>query len=102
MINFSFNISWPWFTAAPMVDYFDKTWRVSKNKSLAIQLSKLGKTLIGFSFHWLSRNDHAGVMLELSLFRHFLIIEFCDNRHWNHEKGRYVNYDDPEEVEKYW
>ena len=67
-----------------------------------IQISKSGNTLIGFYFRWDSRCDHAGVMLDLSLLRHFFIINFYDNRHWNHEQDRYVNYDDPVEVEEYW
>lgn len=104
MINFSFNVSWPWFKPIEdwQKDYFCKTWNLTKHKSLEIQLSKAGKTLIGFDFRWDSRCDHAGLMLDLSLFRHFFIINFYDNRHWNHEKDRYVNYDDPTEVEEYW
>jgi hypothetical protein len=104
MINFSFNISWPWFKHMDpwQVDYIEKTWKISKHKSLEIQLSKAGNTLIGGSFDWHTRRDHAGVMLELNLLRHFFIINFYDNRHWNDEKGRYVNYDDPKEVEKHW
>lgn len=104
MINFSFNISWPWFKTpwALQKDYIEKTYRLSKHKSLEIQLSKAGNSLIGLSVDWSICRDHAGLMIDLSLFRHFFIINFYDNRHWNHEKNRYVNYDDPEEVEKYW
>jgi hypothetical protein len=102
MINFSFNISWPWSNSTRQVDYIEKTWKITKNKSLEIQFSKLGNTLVGVSFHWLSRCDHAGVMLDMSLFGYLFMIHFYDNRHWNYKKGRYVNYDDPEEVEKYW
>jgi hypothetical protein len=100
MINFSFDLSWPWSTWKNQTDYFTKTWRVSKNKSLEIQLSKAGKTLLGVAFRWDINTDHAGVMLELNLFRHFFIINFYDNRHWNDDENRYVNYDNPEEVEK--
>ncbi len=107
MIDFSFNISWPWFKPIEgprfnQIDYIAKTWKLAKHKSLEIQLSKAGNSIIGGSFKWDINTDHAGVMLELSLFRHFFIINFYDNRHWNYEKNRYVNYDDPEEVEKYW
>lgn len=104
MLSFSFYLSWPWFKPIEgwQKDYFCKTWKLSKHKSLEIQLSKAGKTLIGFDLRWDSRCDHAGLMLDLSLFRHFFIINFYDNRHWNHEKDRYVNYDDPVEVEEYW
>ena len=103
MISFSFNISWPWFK--PMepwqVDYIEKTWKLSKHKSLEIQLSKAGNSLIGGSFRWDAKCDHAGVMLDINLFRHFFVINFYDNRHWNYDENRYVNYDNPKEVEEY-
>lgn len=103
MINFSFNISWPWFKSSDrQVDYIEKTWKLSKHKSLEIQFSKAGNSLIGAILDWSMRCDHAGLMVEFSLFRHFFIINFYDNRHWNYEKDRYVNYDDPKEVEEYW
>ena len=104
MINFSFNLNWPWFKPIKnwQKDYLCETWKITKNKSLEVQLSKAGKTLIGFSFRWDSHCDHAGVMFELNLFRHFFIVNFYDSRHWNYDENRYVNYDNPEEVEKYW
>lgn len=104
MINFSFHLNWPWFKTDYewSKDYFYKPWRVTKHKSLEVQVSRGGNTLVGGSFRWDARCDHAGVMLELNLFRRFFIINFCDNRHWNDEKNRYVNYDDPDEVEEYW
>lgn len=103
MISVSFYLSWPWFKSMDrQIDYIEKTWKLSKNKSLEVQLSKASKALIGTSFSWDTKCDHAGVMFELSLFRHFFIINFYDNRHWNYDENRYVNYDNPEEVEKYW
>lgn len=103
MISFSFDLKWPWFKASErQVDYIEKTWSLTKHKSLEVQLSKAGKSLIGGIFRWDTHCDHAGVMLELSLFRHFFIINFYDTRHWNYDENRYVNYDNPAEVEKYW
>lgn len=104
MINFSFNISWPWFKDFETLhhDYFYKSWRVTKNKTLELQVSRGGDSIIGTSFDWRVNTDHAGVTFDISLFRRFIVVSFCDNRHWNDEKGRYVNYDDPKEVEKYW
>lgn len=104
MINFSFHLNWPLFKNNYdwCKDYFYKSWRVTKHKSLEIQLSKAGDTLVGTAFRWDTHCDHAGVMFELNLLRHFFIINLYDNRHWNDEENRYVNYDNPEEVEKYW
>lgn len=103
MIGFSFNINWPWVkSSGSQVDYIEKTWKLSKHKLLEVQLSKAGNSLIGIGFNWTMRCDHAGLMVDINLFRHFFVINFYDNRHWNYEKNRYVNYDDPKEVEKYW
>jgi len=102
MINLSFNISNPWHKEKAQHDYFEKSWRISKNKTLDMQLSHSGSNLVEFRFMWRMRTDHAGVSLHLGLFYRWLYIEFCDNRHWNYEEGRYVDYNNPEEVEKYW
>lgn len=104
MINLSFNLNWPWFKNNYdwCKDYFYKSWRITQHKTLELQISRGGNTLAGGSFRWDVNCDHAGVMFEINLFRRFLLVSFHDNRHWNHEKGRYVNYDDPAEVEEYW
>lgn len=105
MINFSFNISWPWFKNTTSIwtgDYFYKSWKLSQNKTLEIQFSKGGDSIIGAGFRWDTHCSHAGLTIDFSLFRRFLYITLHDNRHWNDEKNRYVNYDDPKEVEEYW
>jgi hypothetical protein len=103
MINFSFNLGWPWFKEYEglSTDYFYKWWKLSEHKTAEFQISKGGKTLIGFSVRWDHRCDHAGVSLNIELFRRFLHVNIHDNRHWNYEKNRYVNYDDIEEVKEY-
>lgn len=105
MINFSFNIGWPWFKNTKSIwtgDYFYKACKITKHKTLELQFSKGGDSIIGGSFRWDARCDHAGVTIDFSLFRRFLYITFSDNRHWNDDEDRYVNYDNPAEVEKYW
>jgi hypothetical protein len=100
MIYLGFELNWS-FKHISQKDYIEKYWKVSKNKTLEVRLGRGVNALIGFTFRWDTHCDHAGVLLDLSLFRHFFIIQFYDNRHWNDEKGRYVNYDNPEEVEEY-
>lgn len=100
MIYLGFTLSWP-FKNSSQKDYIEKSWKVSKNKTLEVQLSRAGNALIGFSVRTSMREDHAGLMFELEFLRHFFIVNLYDNRHWNDEKGRYVNYDDPEEVKEY-
>ena len=104
MINFSFNINWPWFKYSDELstDYFYKSWRVTKHKTLEIQLSRGGNTIVGCDFRLATRCDHAGVMFTIDLFRRFFHVSLVDNRHWNYDEDRYVNYDNPEEVEKCW
>jgi len=94
MINFSFNLSWPWYKNAwdKSKDYFYKSWRVSKLKTLEFQISKGGDTLIGTSFRWDTNCDHAGITVDVSLFRYFVYIAFVDNRHWDYENNRYEEY----------
>lgn len=103
MINLSFNINWPWFKDEGLSkDYFYKSWKWSKHKFSELQISKGGNTLIGFGFRWDTHCDHAGVSLDIELFRRFFHFTVYDNRHWNYEKNRYVNYGDPDEVTEYW
>jgi hypothetical protein len=102
MINLSFNISNPWHEEKAGHDYFYRAWQISKNKTLDMQLSHSGSNLAECRFMWRMRTDHAGVSLGFGLFYRWLHIEVCDNRHWNDEEGRYVDYDNPEEVKKYW
>ncbi len=104
MINFSFNLNWPWFKPSNKLstDYFYKYWSVTKHKTLEIQVSRGGNTIVGCDFRWDVNCDHAGVTFTIDLFRRFLHVSFCDNRHWNYDENRYVNYDNPDEVEKYW
>lgn len=101
MIYIATYLRWPWFKEISSKDYFYKYWSVTKNKTLEVQVSRGGDDLIGGSFRIGIREDHAGLSFDISLFRRFISISFQDNRHWNHEKNRYVNYDDPEEVKQH-
>jgi len=58
--------------------------------------------LINFELQYTTKQDHAGLSIELGLLGYSIHFQVYDNRHWNREKNRYVNYDNPEEVEKYW
>ena len=97
------RLSWPFkYDPTYQKDYLLKSWRVTKNKTLEIQFSRMGTEIIGGALRVSTKEDHAGLVIDISLFRRSLIITFCDNRHWNYEADRYVDYNNPEEVEKYW
>jgi len=95
MISFSFYLNWPWFKHSDELskDYFYKYWSVTKYKTLEIQVSRGGSTIVGGSFRWDMNCDHAGIMVDINLFRRFLHISFCDNRHWDYENNCWEKYE---------
>jgi hypothetical protein len=104
MIYLAFNLTWPFLADKPEYykEYFYKSWKVSKHKSVEIQCDRGGKTIFGFSFSFTTRCDHGGLMVDLTLLRRQIIFTFNDNRHWNENNGRYLNYGDPEEIKEYY
>ena len=85
MINLNFNISWP-FKEISRRDYIEKSWKLSKNKSVEVQLSRGGNSLLGINIRLdIYGADHAGLKFELEFMRHFLIVDLYDNRHWDYE-----------------
>jgi hypothetical protein len=98
MINLNLSISNPWRAYQNGRDYFANAWLLNKNKSLEVQVSHGGSELLEFGFSWNMRTDHAGIRIVLGLFYRFIHVNFYDIRHWNDEKGRYVDYSNPEEV----
>jgi hypothetical protein len=75
-------------------NYFWKTWKLTKNKSLEIQVDKGSNELIGFMFRLSFKQDHAGLMIDLSLFYRTIYFQIYDNRHWDHDKGCYETYEE--------
>jgi hypothetical protein len=102
MIHIAAHIRWPFKKWRSTQEYLYKTWNVSKNKTIELQIDRCGNDIIGFSFSFTIKEDHAGLMIDLSLLRYSINFQFVDNRHWNPEENRWVNYDNKEEVEKYW
>jgi len=94
MIYLSASICWPFkYDSSYYGDYFYKDWKLTKHKRLEIQAAKGSDEIIGFVFRLAWRSDHAGLSLDLSLFRRSLYIQVYDTRHWDYEKGRYTEYD---------
>jgi hypothetical protein len=93
MIYFGFSLSWP-LKEIKQKDYIEKTWKITKNKSLEVQLSRGGAALLGASIHFVPYGrDHAGLMFEIEFLRHFFIINLYDNRHWDHENHCWEEYE---------
>jgi hypothetical protein len=77
-------------------DYFCKTWSLSTNRTLEIQISRWSKTvnsLVDFELdlRWRGQ-DHAGPRIEIGLFNHSVIIYLMDNRHWNWKTNDWEKY----------
>jgi len=93
LIYLGFTLSWP-FKDISQKDYIVNTWKISKNKSLEVQFSRGGNSLLGADIHFAPfGRDHAGLMLEIELFRHFFIINLYDNRHWDYENNCWEKYE---------
>jgi len=91
MIYFNINIRNPrWW------DRFEniKCWTGKtpfKNKYWEVQVIK-NDNLLRLEFEITAQQDHAGANLELGLFGYEIHFTFYDNRHWNHEEGRWMIY----------
>jgi hypothetical protein len=90
MINFSFRLSNPfsdrWATA------YHNSAMLGKHTGAEIQVIK-DNTIVDFSIRWTTRQDHAGVMLDIGLLGYTVMLHYYDTRHWNSEAGRFYNYD---------
>jgi len=97
MIYFNINIRNPFWS-----DRFKtiKYWSCKEprnNKSWEIQVMR-DEELFRIEFDWTVRQDHAGVTLEFGLLGYKINFSWHDTRHWHTEKGRWINYNDPEEM----
>jgi len=90
MISFSFNLR------NPFSDRWDNIYNrsavIGKHKAVEFEVYR-DTTIIGLSFRWTIRQDHAGMNLELGLFGYTVSAQYYDTRHWNDEKGRFNIYD---------
>lgn len=98
MINFNLNIRNPWSNRWKCL-YTNSGETFIKHKYWEVQFDKCAD-IFGLDFRFTTRQDHAGLFLSVSLFGYDVIFNFYDNRHWHDEKGRWVNYDDKEELKE--
>jgi len=106
MISFRFDIKNP-FWRSKMNRwhrvYFEYNRTITKNKTFELCVNRHAYWIFEFDIDLESSgNDHAGPRFNINLFGYCLSIELRDNRHWNDEKDRWVDYTNEEEVKKYW
>lgn len=76
----------------PGHDYVCKSWMITENKFLEVQITRWGilDTIIDFSFEiGFTGEDHAGSEFCLTLFNYYFGIQFRDKRHWNYDKNQW-------------
>lgn len=105
MIYFDFTIQNQWHneTKHPWKDLFQGEWELTKNKTFELRFDYY--TFDWFEFSLSTRwrgQSHAGPKLDLRILGLGVTIALRDNRHWNDDANRWVDYDNPEEVEKWW
>lgn len=89
MISFSFNIDY--INDTEFKSFWNSDWSTPfKHKFIELQIhTSIG--LIGCNFNFTRQCDHAGLDIELTLFRRSLAFNFYDNRHWNYEMHCFDN-----------
>ena len=91
MINFSFGLQNPFSDRWAIV--YHNSAMLGKHTGAEIQVIK-DNNIVDFRIRWTTREDHAGVMLDIGLLGYTVMLHYYDTRHWNAKAGRYYNYDD--------
>jgi len=90
MLSLNFNLRNPWCRT------FKNLWIRAydtpfKHKFIEMEVYK-DSTILSFSFAWTIRQSHPGLDIDVGLLGYNFHIIFYDNRHWNHEEGRWMRY----------
>ena len=85
MIRFNVGIA-NWRRPCEFRNIYNRSWAVSKTRTLEIQFDRYDYELLGLSFdlRW-SGQSHAGPDFELNLLGYNFRISLLDNRHWDRE-----------------
>jgi hypothetical protein len=85
MIYLSLSLSNPFSNRYSVVyEKIGETWNPHKFWNLYICKRS---SIIGFTFDFNTRQDHAGSGLEIELLGWSIEYRFYDNRHWDHQNG---------------
>ena len=66
-------------------------WYVYTNKYAELEFYK-DSSLLSVNFNWTIRQDHAGIDIEIGVLGYCVHFTVYDNRHWNYEEGRWMQY----------
>ena len=87
MIYLSFSFTNPFSNRFSAVyEKTGKTWNPHKFWDLSICKTS---SIIGFTFDYTMRQDHAGFGFDIELFGWNIDYRFYDSRHWDYSNGRW-------------
>ena len=91
MIRIDASIRNP-FKHKPFKNIWTRAWKVSKNKTLEVQIYRYGYNLAELTVdtYW-QGEDHAGPRFDLGIFGWYFTVNLHDNRHWDFVKGCWSN-----------
>ncbi len=90
MINLKFELSNPF--SDRWANVYNTGGYLTENKSWEFQIMKTN-TVVDASLCFTTRNDHAGLTLELGLLGFNSHLTIHDNRHWDYENKRWETID---------
>lgn len=92
MIRLSFGIA-NWRRPCEFRNIYNRSWAVSKTRTLEIQFDRYDYELMGLSFDLCWRGgDHAGPKFEINILGWCFGISLPDNRHWDYEKDNWSQH----------
>lgn len=92
MIYVGFNIANPW--SKRWTNVWNKVYPTPHpNKYIELEVLK-DSTILAASFNFTTRQDHAGLTVEVGLLGYSFLFQLYDTRHWNSKEGRWMRYSD--------
>ena len=90
MLSLSFNIRNPFSNRWECL--YNPSWVISRHKAIELQFDRCSD-ILGLCVRLTTRQDHAGVLVSVSLLGYDAMLHFYDTRHWNAETNSYKVYD---------
>lgn len=88
MLSFNFRVVNPF--SRRWGGIYSRTWKLSQNKRCEFEVLKCNY-IIGLTFEWSIREDHAGLTLGLKLLGLWAEFIVYDIRHWDVDREEWVS-----------
>jgi hypothetical protein len=90
MINFNLTLRNPWSDCFENIWY--KAFSVTQHKNIELQVYK-SSVIAEITLDFTTRQDHAGLRIEIGLMGYNCIFNLHDTRHWSRGKGQWDTYE---------